>query len=128
MYQTDDLTSADIRKMAEENPKVPKPRGYQVLITVPEVSEKSGGGVYLPDSLTEREKRASIIGLVTLIGPDAYNDKKRFPSGPYCEVGDWVVFRSYGGQVLYVDGIEYRLINDETVLATVEDPRGLKRS
>lgn len=107
--------------------KLPKPSGYRLLIALPEVSEKTDGGVYVPDSLKSAEEVASILGFVLKVGPQAYNDPDRFPDGPWCKEGDFVIFRAYSGTRFKIAGKEFRLINDDTVEAVVDDPRGFKR-
>jgi len=108
--------------------KLPKPQGYKILIGVPEVSDKTEGGVFMPDDLKAAEETASIIGFVMKLGADAYADKDKFPNGPYCQEGDFVVFRSYSGTRFKIHGKEFRLINDDTVEAVVDDPRGYTRA
>jgi chaperonin GroES len=117
-------------KIEDENlkAKLPTPVGYKLLIAVPEVSEKTDGGVYMPDSLKKAEETASIIGFVISLGAEAYSDAAKFPDGPWCEEGDFVIFRSYSGTRFKVMGKEFRLINDDTVEAVVEDPRGYSRA
>jgi co-chaperonin GroES (HSP10) len=108
--------------------KLPKPQGYKILIGVPEVSDKTEGGVFMPDGLKSAEETASIIGFVMSLGPDAYADKDKFPNGAFCEEGDFVIFRSYSGTRFKIHGKEFRLINDDTVEAVVDDPRGYTRA
>lgn len=108
--------------------KLPEPSGYRLLIAIPEVSEKTEGGVYMPDQLKKAEETASIIGFVVKSGPDAYTDPNKFPTGAWCKDGDFVIFRSYSGTRFKVMGKEFRLINDDTVEAVVEDPRGYSRA
>lgn len=108
--------------------KLPQPSGYRLLIAVPEVSEKTDGGVYRPDQLKKAEETASVIGFVIKVGPEAYSDAGKFPSGPWCKEGDFVIFRSYSGTRFKVSDKEFRLINDDTVEAVVEDPRGYSRA
>jgi chaperonin GroES len=108
--------------------KLPEPSGYRLLIAVPEVSEKTEGGVYMPDQLKKAEETASVIGFVIKAGPEAYSDANKFPSGPWCKEGDFIIFRSYSGTRFKVMGKEFRLINDDTVEAVVEDPRGYSRA
>ena len=117
------------QEMPEEiQKKLPKPTGYKLLIATLEVSSKTDGGVYLPDQLKDAEQTASIIGYVIDAGPDAYTDADKFPQGPYCQVGDFVISRSYSGTRFKIMDREFRLINDDTVEAVVEDPRGYKRA
>ena len=117
-------------KVEDENVKarLPEPSGYRLLIAIPEVSEKTEGGVFMPDSLKKAEETASIIGFVVKSGPEAYADSSKFPNGPWCKDGDFVIFRSYSGTRFKVLGKEFRLINDDTVEAVVEDPRGYSRA
>ena len=103
--------------------KLPEPTGYRLLIALPEIDEKTQGGVIMPDGLVKDESTASIIGFVLKIGPDAYSDKERFPNGAWCKEGDFVIFRSYSGTRFKVAGKEFRLINDDTVEGVVDDPR-----
>lgn len=108
--------------------KLPEPSGYRLLIAVPEISEKTEGGVFMPEQLKKAEETASIVGFVVKVGPEAYSDTNKFPSGPWCKEGDFVIFRSYSGTRFKVLGKEFRLINDDTVEAVVEDPRGYSRA
>ena len=84
--------------------KLPEPTGYRLLIALPEIDEKTEGGVIMPDGLRKDESTASIIGFVLKAGPDAYSDKERFPSGAWCKEGDFVIFRSYSGTRFKVAG------------------------
>ena len=108
--------------------RIPQPSGYKLLIKPLEVKEKTDSGVYMPDSLKSAEQTASVIGFVVKAGPDAYMDRDKFPNGPYCKEGDFVIFRSYSGTRFKIDKQEFRLINDDTVEAVVEDPRGYTRA
>ena len=117
-----------VKSAQETDTSLPQPCGYQILIEVPNVNEKTAGGVYMPDSITDREKTASIVGKVISLGPDAYNDQKKFPSGPWCQAGDFVLFRSYSGTRFRIDGVEYRLINDDSVNGTIGDISKIERA
>jgi chaperonin GroES len=108
--------------------KIPEPSGYKLLIKPLEVKEKTDSGIYMPDALKNAEQTASVIGFVVKAGPDAYMDTEKFPHGPYCKEGDFVIFRSYSGTRFKVDKQEFRLINDDTVEAVVDDPRGYTRA
>ena len=115
----------------EEEPKVasqmPKPKGYKLLISPVQVEEKTEGGVYVPDAIRDAEGIASIVGFVVKMGEDPYKDKNKFPNGAYCKEGDFVIFRSYSGTRFKIHNEEFRLINDDTVEAVVDDPRGYRR-
>ena len=116
----------------EENPRhasqLPEPKGYKLLIALPEVEEATEGGIIKSAQSQYEESIATVVGWVMSMGPDAYVNYNRFPNGPYCEVGDWVVFRAFSGTRLKIHGKEFRLINDDTVEAVVEDPRGVERA
>ena len=122
MYATDKVDDEQLLA------KLPEPKGYKLLIAIPELEGKTEGGVYMPDSLTKMEETASIIGYVISVGDEAYSDKERFPNGPWCAEGDFIIFRSYSGTRFKVSGKEFRIINDDTVEAVVEDPRGYTRA
>ena len=122
MYATDKVD--DEQLMA----KLPEPKGYKILIAIPELDGKTEGGVFMPDSINAMEETASIIGYVISVGKEAYTDKGRFPNGPWCAEGDFVIFRSYSGTRFKVSGKEFRIINDDTVEAVVEGPRGYTRA
>ena len=113
---------------AEVASKIPAPSGYKLLIKPLEVQEKTESGIYMPDKLKSAEQTASVIGFVVKVGPDAYGDTDKFPHGPYCKEGDFVIFRSYSGTRFKIDKEEFRLINDDTVEAVVDDPRGYARA
>ena len=126
MYATVDVE--DTKVSEELAAKLPEPTGYRLLIALPEIDEKTQGGVIMPDGLVKDESTASIIGFVIKTGPDAYSDKERFPNGAWCKEGDFVIFRSYSGTRFKVQGKEFRLINDDTVEGVVDDPRGYSRA
>ena len=104
---------------------LPKPTGYKLLIALPEPDEKTEGGILKAKQTLHLEEIGSICGFVMAIGPDAYQDKKRFPNGAYCKEGEWILMRSYSGTRFKIHGKEYRLINDDSVEAVVDDPRGI---
>jgi co-chaperonin GroES (HSP10) len=108
--------------------QLPQPKGYKLLIALPDIDEKTEGGIIKSAKLQHEEQIATVVGWVMSMGEDAYSDKDRFPNGPYCHVGDFVVFRAFSGTRLKIQGKEFRLINDDTVEAVVEDPRGIERA
>ena len=105
--------------------QLPDPSGYKILIALPDPEKEFDGGIIKSNKTLYEEEIGSIVGFVTKLGPDCYNDKKRFPSGPFCKEGDWILMRSYSGTRFKVQGKEFRLINDDSVEAVVEDPRGI---
>jgi len=108
--------------------QLPEPKGYKLLIALPEIEEATDGGIIKSAQFQHEESIATIVGWVMSMGPDAYVNFARFPNGPYCKVGDWVVFRAFSGTRIKIHGKEFRLINDDTVEAVVEDPRGVERA
>ncbi len=128
---TDQLISSDEQSDEESlrfASQLPEPKGYKILIALPEIDEKTEGGIIKSDQLRHEESIGTIVGWVMSMGPDAYSSFARFPTGPYCQVGDWVLFRAFSGTRIKIHGKEFRLINDDTVEAVVEDPRGVERA
>lgn len=107
--------------------RMPQPKGYKILIAVPKVDEKSKGGILRVESERNREEVASIVAVVVSMGEEAYTGKK-FPSGPYCKAGDFIMMRSYSGTRFTVNGEEMRLINDDSVEAVIIDPSGIEKA
>tara|TARA_R100000656_G_scaffold63001_1_gene48449 strand:+ start:211 stop:492 length:282 start_codon:yes stop_codon:yes gene_type:complete len=89
------------------------------------MDEKTQGGVLITDSALERQQVASQCGLVLAMGSQCYKDKERYPDGPWCKVNDWVVFARYAGSRINIEGGEIRLLNDDEILATVQDPKDI---
>ena len=112
---------------ARKASQMPKPKGYKILIALPEPDEKTDGGIIKARQTMHNEEVGSIVGFVLDMGPDAYSNLDRFPTGPFCKKGDWVMMRSYTGTRFSVHGKEFRLINDDSVEAVVEDPRGISK-
>lgn len=107
---------------------LPEPSGYRLLVALPDVEEATSGGIIVPEERRDAEQVASIVGFVLKTGPEAYADKGKFPDGAWCKEGDWIVMRAYSGTRLRVHGKEFRIINDDSVEAVVEDPRGVVRA
>jgi co-chaperonin GroES (HSP10) len=109
--------------------QLPKPVGYRVLVALPQVEETFGETGLLKSTTTmSQEHIMSIIGLVLDMGDQAYSDEERFPTGPWCKPGDYVMFRMNTGTRFKVGGVEYRLMNDDSIEALVADPRGITRA
>ena len=105
---------------------IPLPVGYRVLIALPQVEETFDGTDLLKSSQTRNEEHImSIIGLVVDMGEQAYADKERFPTGAWCKQGDWVIFGRYAGARFRIDGGEVRLLNDDEILATIDNPEDI---
>ena len=118
------------RSAAEIDPlKMPVPKGYKILITLPKVEKQLGeSGLILADSTQRQEELASCLGFVLKLGDLAFKDEHKFPTGPWCEEGDFIIMRNYSGTRFKVNGQEFRLINDDMVEAVVDDPRGYTRA
>ena len=116
------------KEESSEATQLPEPQGYKILIALPEAEEKSEGGIIMADITRRVEETASIIGFVIKMGPDCYKDEKRFPNGAYCKEGDFVIMRAYSGTRMKIHGKEFRIINDDTVEAVVQDPTGIVKA
>jgi co-chaperonin GroES (HSP10) len=113
----------------EERAKLlPAPAGYRILCAIPEAEDQTEGGVFKADTTKQFEELTTPVLFVIKMGPDAFNDKKRFPSGPWCKEGDFILTRPHAGSRVKIHGREFRLINDDSVEAVVEDPRGISRA
>lgn len=112
----------------EMEQQLPVPVGYRVMIALPMVEETYGGGIIKAAKVVHEEYVMSMVGLVVDMGPQAYSDKERFPTGPWCKKGDYVMFRPNSGTRFKVAGQEYRLLNDDSIEAVVKDPRGVSRA
>tara|TARA_R110002020_G_scaffold23766_1_gene78957 strand:+ start:4545 stop:4958 length:414 start_codon:yes stop_codon:yes gene_type:complete len=107
---------------------IPQPVGYRVLIALPNAEETFGGEIIKATKTLRDEYILSIIGLVLDMGEQAYADKDRFPSGPWCKRGDYVLFRANTGTRFKVGNQEYRLMNDDSIEAIVDDPSVITRA
>jgi co-chaperonin GroES (HSP10) len=127
LAEVDTVSEEDTAEEPRAAHKLPDPKGYKILINLPEPETASEGGILKAQETIDAEEVGSIIGFVMKLGPDAYSDKSRFPSGAYCKEGDFIMMRSYSGTRFKVQGKEFRLINDDSVEAVVEDPRGVMK-
>ena len=112
-------------KYKEETEKLPKPTGWRILVLPFKIDEKTKGGVLLGKETVERQQVASQCGNVLAMGGSCYSDKERYPAGPWCKVGDWVIFARYAGSRIKIEDGEVRLLNDDEILATIKDPKDL---
>ena len=126
----DDVTQATtLPQTAEEKAKqLPEPSGYRILCAIPEIDETFESGIVKADSTMHYEEVLSTVFFVVKMGPDCYKDPSRFPSGPWCKVGDFILARPNSGTRLKIHGREFRIINDDTVEGVVDDPRGITRA
>ena len=116
-------------EVARKAKQVPQPTGYHILCMVPKIDDTYGDSGLVKASETIRvEEQATMVLYVAKLGPQAYKDTTRFPDGPWCKEGDFVITRAYAGTRVLIHGTEWRIINDDTVEAVVDDPRGIRRA
>ena len=108
----------------KESSKLPEPTGWRLLVLPFKMKEKTKGGIIMSDMTIERQQVASQCGLVVALGEQCY-DKERYPEGPWCKKGDWVLFARYAGSRIKIQGGEVRLLNDDEILATVKNPEDI---
>lgn len=108
--------------------QLPDPSGYRILCAVPDVEDQFASGLFKADVTKQFEELTTPVLFVLKVGPDAYKDKKRFPSGPWCKEGDFIITRPMAGSRIKIHGREFRMINDDAVEGVVEDPRGITRA
>ena len=113
--------------LEEKATQLPKPAGYHILCAVPDIEEKYESGLIKADITVKNEETLTTVLFVVALGPDAYKDEKKFPTGAWCKEGDFVLVRPHSGSRLVVHDKELRLINDDSVEAVVQDPRGIRR-
>jgi hypothetical protein len=111
----------------EKASQLPKPSGYHILCAIPEVDKMYDSGLAKAGETMHIEEVLTTVLFVVEMGPDCYKDPAKFPSGPWCKKGDFVLVRPNSGSRLVIHGREFRMINDDTVEGTVDDPRGIKR-
>ena len=112
-------------KQKKDIEKVPKPTGYRLVLFPLKLESKTAGGIHLTDAVIEQASVATNVCKVIEVGPDAYMDKDKLPNGAWCKKNDWIIIAKYAGSRVSIDGGELRIINDDEVLAVVEDPRDI---
>ena len=123
------VSATVLPETAEEKARqLPEPSGYRILCAIPDIEDKFDNGLIKADVTMHHEELLTTVLFVIKMGPDAYKDEKRFPSGPYCKVGDFVLVRPHAGTRLKIHGREFRIINDDSIEGVVEDPRGISRA
>lgn len=115
-------------KGTEKATQLPEVKGYRILCIVPTVEEKYDSGLIKADKTKSIEEHSTVVLFVVKMGDMAYTDKDRFPTGPWCKEGDFIIARAYSGTRIKIHGKEFRIINDDTVEAVVDDPRGYERA
>jgi co-chaperonin GroES (HSP10) len=125
------MSNINVEKTQEEAAKaklLPEPKGYRILCAVPHVEEEFEGGLIKAEDTKRVEEQTTVVLFVVKLGELCYKDESRFPTGPWCKEGDFVLTRPYSGTRVVIHGREFRIINDDTVEAVVEDPRGIRRA
>jgi co-chaperonin GroES (HSP10) len=107
--------------------QLPEPSGYRILCAIPEIEKTTEGGIIKAEVTIHHEELLATVLYAAKLGPDCYKDKKRFPSGPWCKEGDFILVRPHAGTRIVIHGRQFRIINDDAVEGIVEDPRGISR-
>lgn len=128
LSQAVDLNAVLNKADEEKATQLPEPSGYRILCALPEIEKEYDSGLIKADTTVHYEEVLSTVFFVIKLGPDCYKDPARFPSGAWCKPGDFILARPNSGTRLKIHGREFRLINDDSVEAVVEDPRGIKRA
>lgn len=121
-----DKTLSEAERKAKQ---LPEPTGYKLLCMVPKIEDTYGdSGLIKASDTVKAEEQTTLVLFVAKLGPDAYKDTAKFPTGPWCKEGDFIITRAYTGTRVKIHGTEWRIINDDTVDGVVEDPRGISRA
>ena len=107
--------------------QLPTPTGYKILCAIPEIEQTFEGGIIKAEATVKNEELMATVLFVVKMGPDCYKDESRFPNGPYCKEGDFVIVKPLAGVRLNIHGRQFRLINDDSIEGVVQDPRGISR-
>ena len=129
-YDAEKKEEPHAKRLDENNIKdvedqLPKPVGYRILVLPFTPKEKTKGGIIIAQESLDKARIATNCGYVVKMGPMAYGDKEKFPTGPWCKEGDWVIFARYAGSRLPIEGGEVRILNDDEVLGTIKDPESV---
>jgi len=112
-------------KVKKELEKIPQPCGFRIVLFPLKLESKTSAGLYLTDDTVEQSQIMTNVCKVLKLGKSSYKDKTRFPDGPWCKEGDWVLITRYAGSRIRIDGGELRIINDDEILAVIDDPRDI---
>jgi len=127
LSQAVDLSAVLDKSQEEKASQLPKPQGYRILCAIPEAEKEYDSGIAKADVTLKNDEILTTVLFVVSLGPDCYADKERFPTGPWCKQGDFILVRPNAGTRLVIHGREFRLVNDDSVEAIVDDPRGISR-
>lgn len=125
----DDVNATTVlpEKAEDKAKQLPVPQGYRMLVGIPNAEKEYSSGIIKADDTLRMEEVLSTVFFVIKMGSDCYKDKNKFPTGPWCQEGDFILARPNTGTRLKIHGREFRIINDDSVEAVVEDPRGITR-
>jgi co-chaperonin GroES (HSP10) len=130
-YNAEEVVKQEAQQKAKEEPsqtnleKLPNPTGWRILVMPFRVKEKSEGGIIIAQETLDRARAAVQVGYVLKMGPLCYEDKEKYPTGSWCKEKDWVIFARYAGSRMEIDGGEIRMLNDDEILGTIDDPMDL---
>jgi co-chaperonin GroES (HSP10) len=127
LAQAVDLSLLLQKKSEEKATQLPKPSGYRILCAIPEAEKEFDSGIAKSDETMRLEEVLTTVLFVVDLGPDCYKDEGKFPTGPWCKKGDFILVRPNAGTRLVIHNKEFRIINDDSVEAVVADPRGIRR-
>jgi co-chaperonin GroES (HSP10) len=105
--------------------RLPDPTGWRMLVLPYKGQGKTKGGVILTDETMQERGYTTVTGLVLKMGTECYDNKERFPNGPWCKKGDWIIFGRYAGSRFGIEGGEVRILNDDEIIAVVKDPEDI---
>jgi len=114
-----------IETLNSHSEKLPHPTGYRILILPFVTQGVTKGGIHLAKQTLDKERLATVVGYVVRLGPDAYGDLNKFPDGAWCKEGDWVIFGRYAGARFQIEGGDMRLLNDDEILAVIDNPEDI---
>ena len=123
----DEVQAEDI-PIEERGLQLPDPKGYKILCAIPDATDTYQSGLVKADQTKHIEEHSTVVLFVVKMGDLCYADKERFPTGPWCKEGDFILTRAYAGTRFKIHGREFRIINDDTVEGVVQDPRGYTRA
>jgi len=123
--EPDFFTPEKLQEDTSLQAKLPTPTGYRILILPFVPGKVTRGGIHLAKQTVDKERLATVVGYVVRLGPDAYKDDRKFPEGPWCQEGDWIIFGRYAGARIQIEGGDLRLLNDDEILAVINDPEDI---
>jgi len=130
-YNAEEVSKQTAEQKAKEEPsktnlnKLPNPTGWRILVMPFQVKEETAGGIIIAQETLDRARAAVQVGYVLKMGPLCYEDKDKYPTGPWCKEKDWVMFARYAGSRIDIDGGEIKMLNDDEILGTIDDPKDI---